>query len=54
MTKIDDLTIGEAKKLAALFSTNSPTKSLNGFVGKKVIIRTYSAGVFFGTLEEKA
>lgn len=28
--------------------------TLNKMVGKKVIIRTYSAGVWFGTLDEKA
>ena len=30
------------------------TKSLNTMIGKKVMIRTYSAGVWFGTLEQKA
>lgn len=55
--KIDDLTIGEAKQLAALFNQQpvcaepSLTTSL---VGQKVIIRTYSAGVHFGELIEKA
>ena len=29
-------------------------KTLNQMIGKKVIIRTYSAGCWFGTLEEKA
>ena len=28
--------------------------SLNGMIGKKVIVRTYSAGVWFGTLSEKS
>jgi cell division GTPase FtsZ len=32
----------------------SDTKTLNTMIGKKVIIRTYSAGVHFGTLVEKA
>lgn len=54
--KLDDLTIGEAKKLAALFNTNSTTTegSLNDMIGEKVIVRTYSAGNFFGTLDQKA
>lgn len=52
---IDDLTIGEAKKLAEMFSSSSSdSKSLNSMVGKKVIIRTYSAGVWFGVLAEKS
>lgn len=52
---IDDLTIGEAKKLANLFSSTPTQESgLNSFVGKKVIIRTYSAGVFFGEIVEKS
>ena len=29
------------------------TTGLNCMIGKKVIIRTYSAGVWFGTLEQK-
>ncbi len=56
---IDNLTIKEARELAALFSggTNQvPAKHTltNGLIGKKVIIRTYSAGVHFGTLVEKS
>ena len=55
MSKLDDLTIGEAKQLAVMFGKESPvTKSLNDFVGQKVIIRTYSAGVWFGKIDEKS
>lgn len=57
MTKLDDLTIGEAKQLAALFGGNNNVAAqptLNSMIGEKVIVRTYSAGVFFGTLAEKA
>lgn len=52
---INDLTIGQAKELAALFSNSSKTESTlgNQFIGKPVIIRTYSAGVWFGILSEK-
>ena len=32
---------------------NSTPVNTHPFIGKKVIIRTYSAGVFFGTLAEK-
>lgn len=55
---INDLTLGQCKELSTMFSTNTtvlPTQDgLNGMIGEKVIIRTYSAGVWFGTLEQKA
>lgn len=53
---IDDLTIGEAKKLAGLFSNNENIQSngLNSMIGEKVIIRTYSAGNWFGILDQKS
>ena len=52
---IDDLTIREAKQLAALFSGKEAiaSKGLNSLVGKKVIVRTYSAGVHYGEVSEK-
>ncbi len=48
---IDDLTIGEARQLAATFgaATLTPTAS-HRYIGKYVVIRTYSAGVHVGTL----
>lgn len=55
--EIDNLTIGEAKQLITMFGNNNngnQSSSLNGMIGKKVIIRTYSAGVWFGLLSEKA
>ena len=55
MTSIDNLTIGEAKELAKLFGgTTSQNHGLNSHLGEKVIIRTYSAGVWFGKLVEKS
>jgi len=54
---IDELTIGQAKELAAMFSsTSKPAEaSLSGkMIGKPVIVRTYSAGVWFGVLDQKA
>jgi len=53
---IDNLTIGEARQLAALFCGGDANKhnGLNEMVGEKVIIRTYSAGNWFGTLSEKS
>lgn len=53
---INDLTIGEAKELASMFGGNTAQKpyGLNiGLVGEKVIVRTYSAGNWFGTLSVK-
>ena len=53
----DNLTLGEIKELMAIFG-NKPVATgeatLNSMIGEKVIIRTYTAGVFFGTLEQKA
>ena len=52
---IDNLTIGQAKELAALFSGAQPQQSgLNNMIGKKCVIRTYNAGVWFGEIAEKA
>lgn len=53
---IDNLTIGEAKKLVEMFGSTQAKES-NGIdfaIGQEVIIRTYSAGVWFGTLKQKA
>lgn len=55
---IDNLTFGEIKGLLSMFgqqqqgTAQQPT--LNGMLGQKVIIRTNSAGVWFGTLSDKA
>lgn len=56
MIDINNLTIGQAKELAALIGGASQPQQagLNGMVGKKCIVRTYSAGVWFGEVAEKA
>ena len=52
---INDLTIGQAKELTALFGNAQPQQpSLNSMVGKKCVVRTYSAGVWFGEITEKS
>ena len=56
---IDNLTIGQAKELTALFGNAQQQQqqqpaSLNSMVGKKCVIRTYSAGVWFGEIAEKS
>jgi hypothetical protein len=50
---INDLTIGQAKELSALFSSESPV-GLNSMVGNMCVIRTYSAGVWFGRVIQKS
>lgn len=51
---IDDLTIGEARQLAAMFAQpvpNAPAATKpNDLVGQKVIVRAYRAGVHYGEL----
>ena len=51
---INELTIGQAKELAGMFGGTQPASTLNSMIGQKVIVRTYSAGNWFGTLAEKA
>ena len=52
---INDLTIGQAKELAAMFGGNQSTQGLDDFcIGKYVIIRTYTAGVWAGLLAKKS
>ena len=47
---IDDLTIGQAKEIAAQFS-DGRAKIDNGMIGKFVIVRCRDAGVHAGVLE---
>lgn len=55
MFDIDSLTLGQIKEISSLVNgENKPYDSgLTMMIGKKVIIRTYSAGVWFGTLYQK-
>ena len=50
---INDLTIGQARELAALFGVQSQSQSpiRNGMIGKYVIVRCRDAGVHSGVLE---
>lgn len=51
---IDDLTMKQIKEIIALFGTKqNESTGLNCMIGEKVIIRTYSAGVWFGELDQK-
>ena len=49
---IEDLTIKQLKEIQSIGLSNNT--GLNSMLGKKVIIRTYSAGVWFGELSEKS
>lgn len=55
---IDDLTLGQIKQIQLLMDGDENKDlehgSLNSMLGKKVIVRTNSAGVFFGELAEKS
>ena len=55
---INNLTIVQAKELAAMFGDGNGQKKsegINGFcIGSTVIVRTYSAGVWCGTLVQKS
>jgi len=55
MFDINSLTLGQIKEISSLINSNNQSQSsgLNAMIGKKVIIRTYSAGVWFGTLSQK-
>jgi len=52
---INNLTIGQAKEIAATFGASAPAKSNarvgSELIGKKVIVRASSAGVHYGTLK---
>lgn len=52
---INDLTLRQIREIASLAGSSPVASSagLDDMVGKKVIIRTFSAGNFFGTLEKK-
>ena len=46
---INDLTIGQAKELAAMFGAAPKTEQfVTPHIGKRCIIRTYASGVFCG------
>lgn len=61
MVNLDDLTLRQLKEINNLLGSSKCDNNVGAtnikvhtMIGKKVIIRTYSAGVWFGTLIEKA
>ena len=59
MLDLDSLTFGQLKEINAIFGSGnfnnngSANTKIHPMIGKKVIIRTYSAGVWFGELVQK-
>lgn len=51
---INELTIGQAKEIAAMLGRMSGERVCDDFLGMDVIIRTYAAGVWFGRLAKKS
>lgn len=49
---IDNLTIGEARQIAAMFG-GQQSGTFTPHIGKKCIVRTYASGVFFGTVTKQ-
>lgn len=43
---IDNLTIGEARQIAAMFGSNGAEPTFTPHIGKRCIVRTYASGVF--------
>jgi hypothetical protein len=52
---IDDLKYGDLRMIASLFQPLAPNTSAidKNLIGKKVIVRTYSAGVHYGEIVAK-
>jgi hypothetical protein len=49
MNNIDNMTIGEARAIAAIFNqSNQPVHGAHPMIGRRCLIRTYSAGVHIG------
>jgi hypothetical protein len=48
---INDLTIGQAKELAAMFGSNSTMTQPSLMIGHICVVRTNSAGVHIGAVE---
>jgi hypothetical protein len=48
---IDDITIGQARQIAAMLGSATPPSFDNGMIGKYVVVRCRDAGVHAGVLE---
>lgn len=54
MKNLNDLTLEEIKELQSFLKSEANSNGLCDQIGSHVIIRTYSAGVWFGKLEKKS
>ena len=52
MDKLDNLTIGELKEILEFAGGKKESAKPHPMLGKRVVVRTYSAGVHIGTLKE--
>jgi hypothetical protein len=48
---IDSLTIGEAKELSKLFGNIPPNNGTHPMLGRRCLVRTFSAGVHIGDVK---
>ena len=51
---LDELTLGQLKEVQKLINGVEQSSGINFAIGEHVIIRTYSAGNWFGVLSQKA
>ena len=50
---LNEMKFGDVARLVSVISGTQENPGINDMVGKKVIIRTYSAGAWFGILTKK-
>ena len=48
MFNVDDLTLGQIKEIQSMCASTKPSSSNHPMLGKRCLIRTYSAGVHIG------
>lgn len=48
MIKLDDLTLGQIKEIQSLVNNTTPQQSTHPMLGRRCLVRTYSAGVHIG------
>lgn len=48
MIKLDDLTLGQIKEIQSLVNNTTPQQSAHPMLGRRCLVRTYSAGVHIG------
>ena len=51
---IDDMKLGDLKQIAAMFTSSEKTQKEHPMLGKRCLVRTYSAGVHIGDVVSSA